>query len=407
MKRKRIFITGIGLVGPGGNNLRSFWESLLIGQDSIATLPNIAPEKFPLNFGGQVIGLEPEQYFNKRFLNKCSRFSVLSLIACRDAIKDAGLNLQCMDGKRVGVFVGNNSGGWESARNGLEVLHTEGPQFVSPFLASNWFPAAPQGHISLAFGIKGFSKTIIADRASSSLAIGYAAMAIKRGHIDIAVVGGVETPLDEWALAFYGSAGIFCSKKADYQPFDNNRSGMVPAEGAAFLILESEKSVQSRNHQEHIQAELLGFGVTNDGARVARIEEKVSQCARAIEIAVNASGRDPAEINHISLDGAANKEDDVVECRAINRAFNGRQDIYATCPKTYFGNTIGASGAFDVSLAVVSSNNSTMLPLANMQDQDLECDLNFVKESPLKEQIKSSLIINRGMGGTSCALIVK
>lgn len=217
------------MVGPCGNSAGAFWEGLLSGRNYMTPLQLEHTTGAAPPFAGQVSGMEPERVISKRLLKKCSRFSVMSILAAKDAMDDAHWELDQMSRKRIGIFVGNNSGGWESARNGLRVLHTEGAPFIDPNLASNWFPAAAQGHMSLAFDIKGYSKTVIADRSSGLLAIAYAARAIRSGIIDAAIVGGAETPLDPWALSFYNTEGLLNLKadrpQAAYQPFVESRSG--------------------------------------------------------------------------------------------------------------------------------------------------------------------------------------
>lgn len=408
---KRVCVTGIGLVGPCGNTTQSFWEGILSGKSFIKTIKRIDQDVFTANFGGQVEKIEPEQYFSKRLLKKCSRFSVLSLLAGHEAILDSGLDIRNTDKSRIGIFVGNNSGGWESARNGLQVMHSEGPVFVSPFLASNWFPAAAQGHISLAFGVKGFSKTVIADRASGLLAISHAAKAIRNGIVDIALAVGVETPLDEWAYAFYNTSGLLCSGAEDiskaYKPFDRKRNGMVLAEGAAVMVLESEDSVRQRAADDKIKANIQGYYMSNSGGMNVEEKAEVEQCSKTIAKAISMSDITQNEITLISLDGAAASNDDHIECIAVRNVFGDNiSDKSAICPKASFGNTIGASGVFDAVLSIQSMNHSICPFIVNLEDQDPKCDLPFVKEKHIEKKIHSVLVISRGMGGISSAMVI-
>ncbi|MFC6652973.1 beta-ketoacyl-[acyl-carrier-protein] synthase family protein [Paenibacillus rhizoplanae] len=409
--KNTVFVTGVGMVGPCGNSAGAFWEGLLSGRNYMTPLQLEGTTGAAPPFAGQVSGMEPERVISKRLLKKCSRFSVMSILAAKDAMDDAHWELDQMSRERIGIFVGNNSGGWESARNGLRVLHTEGAPFIDPNLASNWFPAAAQGHMSLAFGIKGYSKTVIADRSSGLLAIAYAARAIRSGIIDAAIVGGAETPLDPWALSFYNTEGLL-NLSADrpqtaYRPFVEGRSGLALAEGAAFLCLESERSIQKREASRRVRASIQGFGFTNDGQAAAPPEESVAQCARAIRLAIGHSETQPEQIGYLSLDGAASAREDGIECSAIQEVFSSSAEAkWAGCPKTVFGNTIGAAGAFDVALGVLAMNHGELPGLPYLAESVQDNGLNFVPGISRRIAVESSLILSRGRGGVSSALVV-
>ncbi|WP_438434951.1 beta-ketoacyl-[acyl-carrier-protein] synthase family protein [Gorillibacterium sp. sgz500922] len=410
MMSERVVITGIGLVGPCGNSTAAFWQGLLEGDGHFTPLPRSAEGRFAPRPAGQVTGIEPERHFPRRFLNKCARFSVLSLLAAKEALEDAGLADDTLRTDRVGIFVGNNSGGWEQAHQGLQTLHTEGPGFVSPFLASNWFPAAAQGHLSLAYGIKGLSKTLIADRASGLVAIAAAAKAIRKGAVDIALAGGVETPLDEWGLAFYESSGLLCAagaEEARYAPYQAGRSGLLLGEGAAYLVLESETSARARGMLEKAKGSIQGFGMTNAGAQAPSAETSIRQGARAIELALGQSDAKPDELGYVSLEGAASVEEDALECAALRRVLgDGARRPVAGCPKAAFGHTVGAAGAFDVALAAMAMQEAVIPGIAGMREADAECGLSFADAAPREARADASLVLARGSGGIAAALVV-
>lgn len=405
---QKVFVTGVGTINAAGSNFHEFWRNIILNKNCISCL-NIANPKLSSYWGGKIGYISPEKYFSRRLLNKCSRFSKLALLAVNEAIKHAELDISKLDMRRVGIFVGNNSGGWEKAREGLKTLHSEGVEYVSPYLASNWFPAAPQGHISLVYGIKGYSKTVIADRASSLLAISHAAKKIFNGDLDVAIVGGTETPLDEWALTFYQSfeERLNFGSSTKYNPFDMTRNGMILGEGAAFLILESAENLHKREALQKRIAEVKGFGFSSPGKFDVNFSYAVKQCARAMQKACDESGIAPSEIDLISLDGAANAFDDAVEIYAIQNIFgDNATKAYAFCPKTFFGNTIGASGAFDLILSIAAMQNSIIPCLAHLKNVDPSCKLNFVINKNRKVAINSSMVISRGIGHVSSVMII-
>jgi len=398
---KRVFVTGIGVVGPSGVTFHEFWHNITLCKSSITLLKHLSPP-FASYYGGIIDHIAPDKYFSRRLLNKCSRFSKLALLAVNDALNNAKMDLNEIDKSQIGIFVGNNSGGWESAHQGLKTLHTEGPEYVSPFLASNWFPAAPQGHISLAYGIKGYSKSVIADRASSLLAINYATKLILNGDLELAIAGGTEAPLDEWALTFYKSSGLMADIP-EYKPFSNNRNGMCLAEGAAFFILESEESIARRGAQSCVLAEIKGFGFSLAGSFDVKLDLAIQQCSRAMQNALLQSHLSPDKIDLISLDGAANEFDDSVEAQSIKKVFGNKYNsVNAFCPKILFGNTIGASGAFDLALSIAAMNHSTIPCIVDLNNWDLNCAPYRNKQA----EINSAMIISRGFGNVSSVLIV-
>lgn len=405
-----IAITGVGLVTPSGIDKRKFWSNISHGRSVVKRIDRFDASKYPSHIAGHVHELEAYSNVSSRLLKKIDLFSHMGLVASEMAIKDANLDLSQENLKRAGIFMGNAIGGWLYAETELRDLYLEGREGVSPFMASAWFPAAPQGQISIHYGIKGFSKTIVADRASSLMAIGYGAKNLVRGKNDFILAGGMEAPVTPYALLCCNTSGCLSQNnnqaETAYRPFDKNRDGFAIAEGAGILILEPQARVQAR--KAHVYANIIGFGTTTDAVdRIEPAEDGV-ELARAIQMALDDAGLKPQDVDYICADGSAGKLSDISETRAIKQVFDGyAKKIPVSAPKSIFGNMLGACGAVDVITTVLAMEHGVVPPTINLKDPDPECDLDYVPNQAREKKIKNALVINRGRGGINCVIVLQ
>jgi 3-oxoacyl-[acyl-carrier-protein] synthase II len=416
----RVVITGLGVVAPGADNTPQFWNNLKQGVSAIEPLSKCECRKpLKVKYGGQVLGLEPRRYFKKRTIKKCDDFSIYSLLAVHEALEDAKLDLETIDRDRIGIYVGNNSGGWNAAETGLKDLHQKGTRFVSPYLASNWFPAAAQGHLSIHFNLRGYSKTIAADMASSNVAIGNAYRILRNGKADYMVAGGAENLMVGWGLLFYQTTTMLSLESTSqpqslYQPFGRFRSGLVLGEGAAYVIMETLESARQRNVS--IYAEVVGSGLSSDGHHYRDGDESGDQYARAVGQALtyqyNGGDRahhlDEHPIDYISLNGTAVQREDNAEVNGLKRIFGDRlAGISCSCPKAFYGHAFGAAGGMDVITACLSMKHNTIIKTGNVEACADGVALDLVTGNNLHRDVNSSLVINKGLGGINSALYFK
>ncbi len=407
---RKIAITGMGVVAPCGVGKGTFWNNLKGGRSFITPITRFEASRYPSRIAGQIEDLKSYSNISPRLLRKIDDFSHMSLIASDLALRDANLDLSNEDLSKIGIFFGNALGGWLYAETELRDLYTEGRDGVSPYLASAWFPAAPQGQVSIYYGIKGYSKTVVADRASSLMAIDYAAKIIRKAKIDIALAGGTEAPVTPYALlccSTYGSLSVRNGNPGGaYRPFDINRDGFVIGEGAGILILEEMERASKRG--THIYAIITGYGTTCDGFDRIEPDPSGKGLARAIELALSEAGYSPCDIDYICGDGAATRWGDISETRAIKQVFSNCSKIPPiSAPKSMFGNLLGASGSLDVITAVLAMENGLMPPTINYTDSDPECDLDYVPNKCRPRAIKKALVISRGRGGINAVLALE
>ncbi|MDD5730105.1 MAG: beta-ketoacyl-[acyl-carrier-protein] synthase family protein [Candidatus Omnitrophica bacterium] len=405
----KIAVTGIGIVSPSGIGKRQFWANIKSGRPFIKEITRFDASKYPAHIAGQIDDLEKYTHLSERLLKKIDVFSHMALVAAEMALQDAGINIKNEDPNLIGIFLGNAIGGWLYAETELRDLYIEGREGVSPYMASAWFPAAPQGQVSIYYGIKGFSKTVVADRASSLMALGYARSTLSKGKLNFILSGGTEAPVTPYALLCcntYGSLSRDNSHpESAYRPFDRKRSGFVIGEGAGIVVMEDAAHVKARGAS--IMAYISGYGTTCDGKDRIQPDSDGKQLARAISMALSDAETNPEEIDYISLDGLAVGIWDKTEIEAIKTVFGKRaKEVPASCPKSMFGNLLGASGAVDLISTILSMEHSLIPPTINLEEP-ADNGVNFIAGKAQPCEINKALVISRGRGGINSALVVE
>ena len=406
---EKIAITGIGVVAPSGIGKRQFWANIKAGRSFIKKITRFDASKYPSHIAGQIDELEKYSHISERLLKKIDAFSHMALIASELALQDAGIDIKNEDPNLVGIFLGNAIGGWLYAETELRDLYLEGREGVSPYMASAWFPAAPQGQVSIYYGIKGFSKTVVSDRASSLDAIGYARKTLSKNKLNMILAGGMEAPVTPYALlccnTYNGLSEDNEHPETAYRPFDKDRSGFVIGEGAGIMVMEGLARATKRN--ANISAIISGYGSTCDGHDRIHPDANGKELARAIKTALADAKVNPNEIDYISLDGLAVDIWDNSEVKAIKEVFgNKAKDIPVSCPKSMFGNLLGASGVLDTIITVLAMENDLVPPTVNLENPE-PSGLNYVAKSAREHKINKALIVSRGRGGINAAMVIE
>ena len=406
---EKVAVTGLGVVSPSGIGRRQFWANIKSGRSFIKKITRFDASKYPSHIAGQIDDLEKYSHVSERLLKKIDAFSHMALIASELALQDAGIDIKKEDPNLVGIFLGNAIGGWLYAETELRDLYIEGREGVSPYMASAWFPAAPQGQVSIYYGIKGFSKTVVADRASSIEAIGYARKTLSKGKLNMILGGGMEAPVTPYALLCcntYGGLSIDNEHPENaYRPFDKKRSGFVIGEGAGIVVMEPKERAVKRG--ANILAHISGYGTSCDGYNRINPEPKGLELARAIRVALADAGITSDKIDYISLDGLAVNIWDNSEIEAIKNVFGAKlKDIPVSCPKSMFGNLLGASGAVDLIITILSMENNLIPPTVNL-DAPVYPGLNYIMKEAREHKINKALIISRGRGGINSVLVIE
>jgi len=406
---EKIAITGIGVVSPSGIGKRQFWANIKSGRSFIKKITRFDASKYPSHIAGQIDDLEKYSHISERLLKKIDAFSHMALVASELALQDAGIDVKNEDPSLVGIFLGNAIGGWLYAETELRDLYLEGREGVSPYMASAWFPAAPQGQVSIYYGIKGFSKTIVSDRASSLMALGYARKVLDKAKLNMILGGGMEAPVTPYALLCCNTYGALSKNNEDpqsaYRPFDKQRSGFVIGEGAGIVVMESIQRAKKRG--ANILGYISGYGTSCDGTDRINCANDGKELARAINIALTDARANVEEIGYISLDGLAMDLWDNSEMSALSLVFGDRlKNIPLSCPKSMFGNLLGASGILDMIIALLTMQHNLVPPTLNL-DTPVLSGVNYVAKEAREYKVNKSLIISRGRGGINSVLVVE
>ncbi len=405
--KQRIAVTGIGVISPAGLKKETFWANLKAGRSFIDEIKRFDSSLYPSRIAGQVHELDYYSHLSGRLIKKIDLFSHLALVASEQAFKDSKLDLEAVDKNRVGVFMGNALGGWLFAETELRDLYLEGREGISPYMASAWFPAATQGQVTIYYGLKGYSKTIVADRASSALAIWYGSRVLNDKKSDFILAGGMEAPITPYALLCANTYGSLSKNNLNprtaYRPFDLDRDGFVIGEGSGILMLEREAEAKARGVDIH--GFIKGIGFSSDGVHRRKYSSNPEALEYAIKECLKSCQWSKNDIDYICLDGEATPWGDVLEVKALNNVFNSRlKDISLSAPKSMFGNLLGAQSALDLVATLLSMKNDLVLPTVNYQEKDPQCDIDCTANKPLSRKINKALILARGRGGINVIL---
>lgn len=409
MPRERVAITGVGIVAPCGLKKETFWANLKRGASFIDEISRFDASLYPSRIAGQVHELDHYTHLSGRLIKKIDVFSHMGLVASEQALQDARIDLDNTDKNRVGVFMGNAIGGWLFAETELRDMYIEGREGISPYMASAWFPAAPQGQITIYYGFKGYSKTIVADKASSALAVWYAAKTVAQDKNDLILAGGMEAPVTPYALLSANTYGSLSRNnlnyKQAYKPYDLYRDGFVLGEGSGVVALEKESRARKRGVP--VYGFIQGVGFSSDGYHSVRYRPDSESLEYALKECLNDAGWRKEEVDYICLDGEATVVGDHLETQALKNVFGASIDkIALSAPKSMFGNLLGAQTAVDLIATLLSMKNSVVLPTINYQMQDPYCDLDYTLNKAVSRKINKALIIARGRGGINVVLAV-
>ena len=407
---RRVVITGLGVIAPNGIGKDEVWKNSVAGKNCVDHITKFDTEKFSVKMAGEVKGFMDTDFIPARQAHKYDIFTKYAVAASDLAIKDSKIDLNAVDKSRFGTYIGNCFGGWTFNDLQLRLLHTKGVDEFSPFVGTAWFPAAPQGEITIKNKIKGHSKTIDSSRASGLTAIGYGARAILQGRADIILAGASEGLMTPFTFAAICTEGVEepahrISENGIYQAFDKKRSGWIPGEGAAILLLEEYEHAKKRNAK--IYAEIKGFSEIAGACHPRFLADDELGLEYTIAEALTDAELDQSDIDLIVADGLGTIQGDLNEYQAIKKSMS---TVYAkipvTAPKTMTGNLYGAAGALDAFWATMSVENNIALPTINYKEQDPLMDLNIIDSTKRNIEINNVIINGRGNGGICASLAI-
>ena len=408
--KNRVVVTGIGVVSPVGKTVDQFWNSLVNGISGIAPITLCDPSPFPCKIAGEVKDFDPSDYMDLKDAKRMARFSQLAVAASQMAIVDSGIDISNENVDEIGVFVGNGNGGFPDIEANARLLVDKGAMRVSPFFIPMILPNMAAANVSRVFGIKGYTSTITTACAAGTQSIGEAAEVLKKGYANVILAGGCEAGISQLGLGGFSTIRALTSQnenpKTASKPFDANREGFVPAEGAAMLILETEKHAMDRGAD--IYAEILGYGVSSDAYHLVQPDKDGDGAFRAIMNSLKDSQITKSEIDYINAHGTSTPMNDLSETLAIKKTFGSlAPKIPISSTKSMIGHVLGGAGALEAVASILSIVNGVIHPTINYKTPDKQCDLDYVPNKSRVKDIQTALSNSFGFGGQNACLVLR
>jgi 3-oxoacyl-[acyl-carrier-protein] synthase II len=406
----RIVITGIGIVSPLGLSSETTWDSLLAGTSGVDYISSFDPEQFETKIAAEVKGFEPTNFLDRKEARRMDRFVQFAAVASQEAVANAGINMEKENTERVSVMIGSGIGGIITLSQELQVMIERGPSKVNPFLIPMMLGDMASGRVSIMMGAKGPNFSAISSCATGADTIAEASELIRRGEIDIAITGGSEAPICPIGIAGFNACNALSQQNQEPQkasrPFDAQRDGFVMGEGGSILVLESLEHALARGAQP--LAELAGHGATADANHITQPSPGGDGGARAMRIAMKRAGLTPKDIDYVNAHGTSTPMNDKYETMAIKSALGPEAyNIPISSTKSMTGHLLGASGALEAAICVMTISRGAIPPTINLDNPDPDCDLDYVANDARTGKVNAVLSNSLGFGGHNTCLAFK
>ncbi len=410
MAGRRVVVTGLGVVAPLGQDVKSAWDSVLAGRSGIQAITHFDVEPFSTHFGGPIYGFDPTLYVSEKDAKKMDKFIHYGMAAGCQAIEDAGLTIDESNAKRIGVAVGSGIGGITGIEHNYEAYRTKGPRRISPFFVPANIINMVAGNLSIKFGLKGPNYSIVSACSTATHNIGEAALMIRHGYVDVMIAGGSEMATSPVGLGGFAAARALSTRNDDPQrasrPFDKDRDGFVLSDGAGVLVLEEYERAMARGAR--VYAELVGFGMNSDAYHMTAPSENGEGACDCMLLALADAGLNPEQVDYINAHGTSTPAGDVAETMAIKRAFGDHAyNLSVSSTKSMTGHMLGAAGAAEAIFSILALRDQVAPPTINYETPDPDCDLDCVPNTARDMKIDVALTNSFGFGGTNGTLIFR
>ena len=408
--KRRVVVTGIGLVTPCGIGTDNVWNNILSGKSGIGPITRFDTEQFDTKFAGEVKDFNPEDYIQPKEVKKMDLFIHYAIAAAHIAMNDSGLDMGKEDSERVGVVVGTGLGGLPTIEKYHSVLLERGPGRITPFFIPMLIANEAPGHIAIQHGIKGPNLCIVTACATGAHSIGDACRIIQYGDADVMVAGGSEANLTPLTVGGFNAMKALSTRNDDpltaSRPFERDRDGFVVAEGSGIVILEELEHAKKRGAK--IYAEMVGYGYNGDAYHITAPCPDGDGFIRCIRMALKDAQLSPDDVDYINAHGTSTKLNDYIETLAIKEVFKEKAyKIPVSSTKSMTGHLLGAAGAIEAIFSVLSMRDQVCPPTINYENPDPECDLDYVPNTARKCTINVVMSNGFGFGGTNSTLVFR
>jgi 3-oxoacyl-[acyl-carrier-protein] synthase II len=408
--RRRVVVTGMGVVSPVGLDVPSMWEALISGQSGVDYISSFDTTAFETKFGAEVKGFDASTYVGRKQARHMDKFTQFAVAASLQAVEAAGLHIHAENAEDIGVIVGNSVCGLLSVCEQYRVLNESGPRRVSPTLAPTMTGDAAAVQVSLTLATKGVNYAPSSACSSGSDAIGQACDVIRQGNAKVMVAGGTEAPIAPLVLAAFSNIRALSTKNGNprtaCRPFDAERDGFVFGEGAGMMVIEDATYAMERGAP--ILAEIIGYSNTSDAFHLTKPSPDGEGATRAVKHALKMADLSPSEIDYINAHGTATVLNDRTETAVIKRVFgDSARQIPISATKSMIGHLLGAAGSIEAIITVLAMNYGVVPPTINLTHPDPECDLDYVPNEARQVKIQAAISNSFGFGGHNSVLVFR
>jgi 3-oxoacyl-[acyl-carrier-protein] synthase II len=409
-QQRRVVVTGIGLICAVGNTRDEVWKNLCAGKSGVNTITHFDTTGFACTIAAEVKGFDPLQFIERKELKKMGRFIHLALAASDEAMKQSGLTVTPENSRRVGVHIGSGIGGFDIIEREHSNLLEGGPRRISPFFIPAAIINLAAGHVSMRFGAKGPNEATATACTTSAHSIGDAFKIIQRGAADVMIAGGTEAAITPMGVGGFAAMRALSTRNDEPQkasrPFDKGRDGFIVGEGAGILILEDLDHAQKRGAT--ILAEIVGYGMSGDAYHITQPAPEHEGGFRVMEETVNDAGIHRDQIGYVNAHGTSTPIGDVLESHAIKNFFGEHaKKVAVSSTKSMTGHLLGGAGGLEAGITVLALRDQCLPPTINLDDQDPQCDLDYVPNHARKASVEYALSNSFGFGGTNGSLLFK
>jgi len=410
LNKRRVAVTGIGVISPIGIGKEKYFQSLKEGKCGVDYITRFDTENFDTKIAAEVKDFEPTEYIDKKECRRMDRFTQFAIAAAKMAAEDSGFNSESIDSNRFGVCIGSGIGGMETMETQYNILREKGPGRVSPFMIPMMISNIAAGNISIELNAKGPNTTVVTACASATNAIGEAFRTIQRGDAEIMVTGGTEASITPLSLAGFCSMKALSTRNDDpktaSRPFDKDRDGFVMGEGAGMLIIEDLEHAEKRGAR--IYGEIVGYGASGDAYHITAPAPDADGAYRAMLMAVKDAGIEAYELDYINAHGTSTSLNDKLETLAIKRLLGKNAgNVAVSSTKSMTGHLLGAAGAIEAIACIMAINEGIIPPTINYTTPDEECDLDYVPNKARNAKVTYAMSNSLGFGGHNASIILK
>jgi len=409
MAKRRVVITGLGLVTALGESIPQFWENICAGKSGIKTIESFDTSAYPVHFGGEICDFDPANYIDKREVKRIDRFALFALASAINAVKDSGLDMTQIQSERSGVIIGSGIGGLGELEKEHLKLIERGPDRVSPFCVPKLMVNAASANIAIFYGLRGSNTSVVTACASAAHAIGDAFRQIQNDTADMMITGGSEAALTRLGLASFCALKALSQRNDEPQrasrPFDRDRDGFVLSEGAGVIVLEEYERAKKRGAR--IYAEMLGYGMSCDGSHITAPEPSGKGACLAMNEALRDAGITTEQLHYINAHGTGTELNDISETNAIKSVF--REQAYkipVSSTKSHLGHLLGASGGVELIVSALAITHSVLPPTINHEHPDPQCDLDYVPLTAREANVDYAMSNSFGFGGHNASIVI-